>query len=73
MRLGEAPKKAISEGVKQNPLSAKQRVLDWEMAMSMQIVSLISNDILAHGFLLDIPERWILVGLVLVVIRVTRR
>jgi hypothetical protein len=28
MRLGEAPKKAISEGVKQNPLSAKQRVLD---------------------------------------------
>ena len=28
MRLGEVPKKAISEGVKQNPLSAKQRVLD---------------------------------------------
>lgn len=73
MRLGEAPKKAISEGVKQNPLSAKQRVLKKEIAMQVQIVSLISNDILAHGFLLDIPERWILVGLVLVVIRVTRR
>ena len=41
--------------------------------MQVQIVSLISNDILAHDFLLDIPERWILVGLVLVVIRVTRR
>ena len=43
------------------------------MAMSMQIVSLISDDIIAHGFSLDIPERWILVGLVMVVIRVTRR
>ena len=41
--------------------------------MQVQIVSLISNDILAHGFSLDIPERWILVGLVLIVIRVTRR
>ena len=41
--------------------------------MSMQIVSLISDDIIAHGFSLDIPERWILVWLVLVVIRVTRR
>ena len=41
--------------------------------MSMQIVSLISDDIIAHGFSLDIPERWILVGLVMVVIRVTRR
>ena len=41
--------------------------------MSMQIVSLISDDIIAHGFSLDIPERGILVGLVLVVIRVTRR
>ena len=41
--------------------------------MSMQIVSLISDDIIAHGFSLDIPERWILVGLVLVVMRVTRR
>ena len=73
MRLGEAPKKAISEGVKQNPLSGKQRVLKKEIAMKAQIVSLISNDIIAHGFSLDIPERWVLVGLVLVVIRVTRR
>ena len=41
--------------------------------MKLDFISLISNDIIAHGFLLDIPERWILVGLVLVVIRVTRR
>lgn len=41
--------------------------------MKFTITSLISTDIIAHGFLLDIPERWILVGLVLVVIRVTRR
>ncbi|KXT30996.1 hypothetical protein HMPREF3036_02183, partial [Sutterella sp. KLE1602] len=63
----------ISEGVKQNPLSGKQRVLEKEIAMKLTITSLISTDIIAHGFLLDIPERWILVGLVLVVIRVTRR
>ena len=43
------------------------------MAMKVDFISLISNDIIAHGFSLDIPERWILVGLVLVVIRVTRR
>ena len=41
--------------------------------MKVDFISLISNDIIAHGFSLDIPERWILVGLVLVVIRVTRR
>ena len=41
--------------------------------MKFQIISLISNDIIAHGFSLDIPERWILVGLALIVIRVTRR
>ena len=34
--------------------------------MKLTITSLISTDIIAHGFLLDIPERWILVGLVLV-------
>ena len=44
-----------------------------EIAMKAQIVSLISNDIIAHGFSLDIPERWVLAGLALVVIRVTRR
>ena len=41
--------------------------------MKVQIASLISDDILAHGFTLDIPERWLLVCIVLVVIRVTRR
>ena len=44
-----------------------------EIAMKVALISLISNNIIAHEFLLDVPERWILAGIVLLVIRVTRR
>lgn len=67
------PEESDFGGCKTKPAVGKQRVLQKEMAMKLDFISLISNDIIAHGFSLDIPERWILVGLVLVVIRVTRR
>ena len=60
------------EGEKGKP-AVNDSGFNTEIAMKVAFISLISNDIIAHEFLLDVPERWILAGIVLLVIRVTRR